>query len=88
MNTEILIVPALLLADDNPALLATLVEMLKTRYRVVAALPSGNSVLGDIDMLRPDLLILDISRRSDWFRGSEAPKREWLPCKDHFSDGT
>jgi DNA-binding NarL/FixJ family response regulator len=61
MNTKILTVPALLLADDNPALLATLVEMLQTRYRVVAALPSGNSVLGDIGMLRPDLLILDIS---------------------------
>jgi DNA-binding NarL/FixJ family response regulator len=59
--TEIVASPALLLADDNPALLTTLVEMLQTEYKVVAALPNGNSVLDQIARLSPDLVILDIS---------------------------
>jgi DNA-binding NarL/FixJ family response regulator len=53
--------PTLLLADDNPDLLATLVEMLQTKYRVTAALPNGSSVLNQVGTLRPDLVILDIS---------------------------
>jgi len=61
MNTNILAPPALVLADDNPAMLTTLVEMLQSRYRVAAALPNGKSVLDQIAMLSPDLVILDIS---------------------------
>lgn len=54
-------IPTLLLADDNPALLATLVEMLQMDYRIVAALPNGASVLNHFSALCPDLIILDIS---------------------------
>jgi DNA-binding NarL/FixJ family response regulator len=61
MDTKFAAAPALLLADDNPALLATLVEMLQTGYRVVAALPNGTSVLDDIAIRSPDVVILDIS---------------------------
>jgi DNA-binding NarL/FixJ family response regulator len=61
MKTKLVAPPALLLADDNPALLRTLVEMLRTEYRVIAALPSGSSVLDQIAVLGPDLVILDIS---------------------------
>jgi len=61
MDTRIVAAPALLLADDNPALLTTLVEMLQTGYRVLAALPNGTSVLDDIATLSPDIVILDIS---------------------------
>jgi DNA-binding NarL/FixJ family response regulator len=61
MMRDIVASPALLLADDNPALLTTLVEMLQTEYKVVAALPNGNSVLDQIARLNPDLVILDIS---------------------------
>jgi DNA-binding NarL/FixJ family response regulator len=53
--------PTLLLADDNPALLATLVEMLQTEYKVAAALPNGASVLDRVAEFCPDLIILDIS---------------------------
>jgi DNA-binding NarL/FixJ family response regulator len=60
MDTKI-VAPALLLADDNPAMLLTLVEMLQVGYRVVAALPNGVSVLDNITTLRPDIVILDIS---------------------------
>ena len=52
--------PALLLADDNPAVLATLVEMLKLEYRIVASLFNGVSVLDRIDLLCPDILMLDL----------------------------
>jgi DNA-binding NarL/FixJ family response regulator len=61
MDTQIVAVPALLLADDNPALLTTLVEMLQVKYRITAALPNGTSVLNQISVLRPDIAILDIS---------------------------
>jgi DNA-binding NarL/FixJ family response regulator len=61
MDTKIEAAPALLLADDNPAMLITLVEMLRVGYRVVAALPNGASVLDNIAMLNPDIVILDIS---------------------------
>jgi DNA-binding NarL/FixJ family response regulator len=61
MDTKFAAAPALLLADDNPALLATLVEMLQTGYRVVAALPNGTSVLDGVAMRSPDIVILDIS---------------------------
>ena len=62
MDTQLVAVsPALLLADDNPALLTTLVEMLQTKYRIAAALPNGTSVLNQIGALSPDIAILDIS---------------------------
>jgi DNA-binding NarL/FixJ family response regulator len=61
MKTEITAPPALLLADDNPALLKALVEMLQTNYRVTAALPNGTCVLDQFSALSPDLVILDIS---------------------------
>jgi CheY-like chemotaxis protein len=56
MNTDIAVRPALLLADDNPALLATVVEMLDSGYRMVASLANGASVLDQIDLLNPDIL--------------------------------
>jgi DNA-binding NarL/FixJ family response regulator len=61
MERNIVSHPSLLLADDNPALLDTLIEMLESDYEVAAALCSGASVLEEIPALGPDLVILDIS---------------------------
>lgn len=61
MEPNLVVLPSLLLADDNPALLETLVEMLEPAYRVAAALGSGSSVLEEVAALCPDLIILDIS---------------------------
>jgi DNA-binding NarL/FixJ family response regulator len=61
MERDIVAHPSLLLADDNPALLETLIEMLEPSYRVAAALRNGASVLEKVSALRPDLVILDIS---------------------------
>jgi DNA-binding NarL/FixJ family response regulator len=61
MESGIVPHPSLLLADDNPALLETLIEMLQPSYRVAAALGSGASVLEEVSEFCPDLVILDIS---------------------------
>src|ERR1700760_1167909 len=61
MKTDIAVRPSLLLADDNPALLATLIELLDSEYRVVASLTNGASVLEQVDLLNPDILLLDVS---------------------------
>jgi DNA-binding NarL/FixJ family response regulator len=61
MERDIVAHPSLLLADDNPALLETLIEMLEPAYRVAAALCNGASVLEKVVALGPDLVILDIS---------------------------
>lgn len=61
MDTERPATPKLLLADDNTALLATLVEMLQTEYVIAGAFPTGTSVLNNISALNPDIVILDIS---------------------------
>ena len=51
----------LLLADDNPEIRETLVDMLQPAHVVVAALSDGASVLQQAATLNPDLIILDIS---------------------------
>ena len=61
MERDIVALPSLLLADDNRALLETLIEMLEPAYRVAAALCNGASVLEKVAALGPDLVILDIS---------------------------
>jgi DNA-binding NarL/FixJ family response regulator len=61
MERNIVSHPSLLLADDNPALLETLIEMLEPAYEVAAALCNGTSVLEEVRSLGPDLVILDIS---------------------------
>ncbi len=51
----------LLLADDNPEVLETLIDLLQSSYDIVGAFSDGNSVLDQVAALHPDLVILDIS---------------------------
>jgi DNA-binding NarL/FixJ family response regulator len=51
----------LLLADDNPEILETLVDMLQPPYEVAGTLPNGASVLQQTERLNPDVIVLDIS---------------------------
>ena len=51
----------LVLADDNPEVLETLADMLQPDYVVAGALSNGTSVLQQVDELKPDVIILDIS---------------------------
>jgi CheY-like chemotaxis protein len=61
LQTGLVPPPALLLVDDNPALLELLVGMLRQKYTIVAALSNGAAVLERAADLNPDLIILDIS---------------------------
>jgi DNA-binding NarL/FixJ family response regulator len=61
METYSMVLPSLLLVDDNRALLETLVEMLQPAYQVAAAMNNGKSVLERFAELSPDVIILDIS---------------------------
>ena len=53
--------PRVLVADDNPEVLAAVSEILKRDCLVLEAVPDGQSVLRDALTLRPDVIILDIS---------------------------
>lgn len=51
----------LLLADDNPAVLDSVVRILQTDYVITGAFTDGKSVLEKVIWLKPDVIILDIS---------------------------
>ncbi len=51
----------LVLADDNPEVLETLLDLLQPRYEVVGALSDGTSLLEQVSALQPDIILLDIS---------------------------
>ena len=50
-----------LVADDNPAMLQAVVDMLSEEFDVVGAMTGGTSVLQKYPSLRPDVIVLDIS---------------------------
>jgi DNA-binding NarL/FixJ family response regulator len=51
----------LVLADDNPEVLETLLDLLQPQYEVAGALSDGTSLLEQVTALQPDIIILDIS---------------------------
>jgi hypothetical protein len=53
--------PTIFLADSNPALLPTLVEVLRA-HEIAAAVNNGAVVFEQVAALRPDLGALDIPR--------------------------
>lgn len=50
-----------LIADDSPAVLENIAEMLREDFVIAAAVPSGGSVVGEVARLNPDVVVLDIS---------------------------
>jgi DNA-binding NarL/FixJ family response regulator len=56
-------VPSLriVIADDSPAVLENVVDMLREDFVVAAALPNGASVISQARGLDPDVVVLDIS---------------------------
>jgi DNA-binding NarL/FixJ family response regulator len=51
----------LLLADDNPEILETLIDMLQQTFVVAGTFSNGLSVLQAAGTLNPDVIVLDIS---------------------------
>jgi DNA-binding NarL/FixJ family response regulator len=54
-------IPRVLVADDHPAMLETLVALLADGFEVVAAVRDGASVVTQAGRLQPDVLVLDIA---------------------------
>lgn len=51
----------LVLVDDNPAMLQTLLELLQEDFSIVGTFSRGASVLAEAANLKPDIILLDIS---------------------------
>jgi DNA-binding NarL/FixJ family response regulator len=51
----------ILLADDHKAILDHVSDMLKNDYEVIGRVEDGNSVYSEVNKLKPDLVVLDIS---------------------------
>lgn len=51
----------LLLADDNPAMLEMLVDMLRSRYVIVGTASCGTSAVSEVISTNPDIVLLDVS---------------------------
>jgi DNA-binding NarL/FixJ family response regulator len=50
-----------LLADDHPAILARVSDLLSSEFDVVAAVGNGQAAVDAATLLQPDLVILDVS---------------------------
>jgi DNA-binding NarL/FixJ family response regulator len=61
MAPEVVASPILVFVDDSPAFSKAILEMLRAEYEVAAAFSDGASALDKIAVLRPDIVILDIS---------------------------
>jgi DNA-binding NarL/FixJ family response regulator len=51
----------LVLVDDNPGMLETLVEMLERDFTIAGKFSNGASLLADVGRLNPDIVLLDVS---------------------------
>ena len=60
-DSELVTAPAILLVDDNYALLELLVGILEPTYKIATALSNGAAVVEQAAALLPDVIILDIS---------------------------
>ena len=53
--------PRVLLVDDNQAILDCLVKMLGREYTIVGAIRDGPRALDAVAILKPDIVVMDIS---------------------------
>lgn len=53
--------PTVLLADDHPLFTDGLVNLLKTRFEVVATVRDGHALIDQTRQLRPDVVVSDVS---------------------------
>jgi DNA-binding NarL/FixJ family response regulator len=53
--------PTLLLADDNPSFILDLHRVLNKEFRIVSTVADGRSLLEQYAMLRPEIVVTDIS---------------------------
>jgi DNA-binding NarL/FixJ family response regulator len=78
-------VTKLLLADDKPDMLAALAQLLRGEFLIVGALSSGASVLAQVDTLKPDIILLDVSLGDlTGFQVAERLRQKTCPSKIVF----
>lgn len=51
----------ILVADDNPAIISHVTEMLQTDYQIIGTVTDEDSICPEVEKLGPDVIILDIS---------------------------
>ncbi len=69
--------PTVLLADDDPALLDRLRQLLNSDFEVVGMVKDGSALLAAANELRPDLFVTDISMpRLNGFQAAKRLKME------------
>jgi DNA-binding NarL/FixJ family response regulator len=75
----------LVLADDNPEVLETLIDMLQPAFEIAGAFPNGMSLLQHSPALNPDLIVLDISLGDiTGFEVAKRLRRSGCPAKIIF----
>lgn len=55
--------PTAVLADDHPAILARINEILRKDYEILAAVGDAERLIDAVNTLRPNLVVLDIAMR-------------------------
>jgi len=74
-----------LLADDNPAILDVVKQMLQKEFQVVGALGEASAVIREAPELKPDVLVLDISMGDlNGFEVTRQLKMDQCPTKIIF----
>ena len=51
----------IMMADDNTAILDHVTDILQDDYEIIGRIADGNAVCAEVDKLKPDLIVLDIS---------------------------
>jgi DNA-binding NarL/FixJ family response regulator len=69
--------PTIVLADDDPALVNQLCELLRPQFDVLGAVEDGEALLSAARSLHPDLFLLDVSMpRLNGFQAARRLKKE------------
>ena len=77
--------PRIIVADDHRAMLDTLVRLLSAEFEVVAAVGDGEAALAEVEVLHPDVVVLDISMpRVDGIAAAALLKEHGSPAKVVF----
>ena len=51
----------IMMADDNTAILDHVTDILQDDYEIIGKISDGNDVCAEVEKLKPDLIVLDIS---------------------------
>jgi DNA-binding NarL/FixJ family response regulator len=77
--------PRVLIADDNPAMLDTVMRILEKEFQVVAAIQKPREIVNSASQFEPDVLVLDINMgEMNGFEVARLLKADWQNSKIIF----